>query len=325
MSSKLANFSRAIDPAVVKVFNGEFKKAGDNYKEICSVSRAASYLTEMGANTNLSMAKLRTEQDSLEFENFLQDTGKNLTQYEYNIGTKISRKLMKWQKMNQIKSMVAGAAHSLVRRREFDITKLLERHDATAYTHTTDGTTVIDLTGGASLALGSTSHASNRSSTSLSNIIGDGSTANMDLGEDALEAAETNTAPDITDESDQVIEYNLSDVYVSRKKWWTLMRLLKTSAGRVGTPNNDINLVFGRYTPHRLSYQDISRNEYWAMQDKEMNRKEGFMTYLTGSELEKDGPYVDFDTKAIKFSWLLEFAAGHNKWQSYLVSSGANA
>ncbi len=325
MSAKLVAFSRAIDPAVNIVFDGAFKQAKNVFREICAVRKAQNYTTEIGANTPLSMARLRTEQDSVHYEDLLQDVGKNLTQYEYNIGTKITRKLMRWNRLGQIKGVIQQSALALNRRREFDITKLLERADATAYTHSVDGSTVIDLTGGGSLALQSSAHLTNRSSASVSNVIGNGTTSNMDLAEDALEAAETVIAPAITDESDQVLEYDLSHVFVSRKKWWTLMRLLKTSAGRVGTPNNDVNLVKGRYTPIRLAYMDTARNEYWMMRDAQMGQNEGFMTYLSGTDLEKDGPFVDFDTKAIKHSWMLEFAAGHNKWQDYLISTGANA
>jgi hypothetical protein len=124
---------------------------------------------------------------------------------------------MKWNKLGQIKSLVAGAAQTIVRRREFDATKLLERGYATSYTHSEDGSTVISLTGGDSTALFSASHATVRSSTAVNNIIGDGTTVNMDLAEDALEAAETVIAAAITDDSDQVIEYNLDTLFVSRK------------------------------------------------------------------------------------------------------------
>jgi hypothetical protein len=324
MSARLVNFSRAVDPAVTEVFNGAFKQAKSVYADICSVKKATNYITEMGANAGLSMARLRAEQESVWYEDILQDTGKNLTQYEYSVGCKISDKLQKWNKLGQIKAVVQSSALAVARRREFDKTKLLERGYTTSYTHSVDGSSVIQLTGGGSLALFSASHATLRSSTSRSNIIGDGTTSNMDLAEDALEAAETVTAAAITDENDQVMEYDLDTLFTSRKKSWTAMRLLKTSAGRIGTPNNDINLIYGRYKLVRLDYMDSAYADYWFLKDSAMNNNEGFMSCYEGSGLEKDGPYVDFDTKAIKYSWSFEDAAGHNKWQSYLGSQGDN-
>lgn len=323
--ANLSEFSKAIDPAVNIVFNGNFKAAGSSYKDICNVGRTELYQEELSSNVGLSMAELKTEQASLEYESFLQGDNNILTQYEYSIGTQITKHLAKFNRLNQIKTLVANAGSSVGRRREFDITKLLERHDTTSYTHTTDGSTVIDLSGGDGSALGVTSHSTKRSSTAQSNIVYDGTTANMDLAEDALEAAETYTVPRITDESDQVIQYKLSRLFCSREKSWTAMRLLKTSAGRVGTPNNDINLIYGRYAMTVLDYMDTSRSAYWYLKDDAMNAMPSMMVYFESQGLEKDGPYIDFDTKGIKYSWSIMFAAGHNEWRPFICSSGANA
>lgn len=322
--ANLAEFSKAIDPAVNIVFNGQFKAAGNTYKDVCSVSRTELYQEEISSNVGLTMARLVSEQASTEYESFLQGNNKVLTQYEYRIGTQISKHLAKFNRLGQIKSLISAAGDAIGRRREFDVTKLVERADATAYTHGTDGSTVINLTGGDSLALQSSSHSTKRSATAQSNVIGDGTTSNMDLAEDALEAAETVTAPAITDESDQVVQYNLSRLFVSRKKSWSAMRLLKTSAGRVGTPNNDINLIYGRYSMTVLPYMDSAKADYWMLKDDSMNSMPGFMMYVESQGLEKDGPYIDFDTKGIKYSWSLMFGAGHNEWRSYLISQGDN-
>lgn len=326
MSALVAAFSRMVDPAVVIVFNGVFRQAGKIHDKIFRVVKAQHYITETSSNVGLTKARYRPEQDSITYEEFLQGDGKNFTQYEYAVGTKISNKLAKWNKLGTVKALVASSANAVVRRQQFDATKKLERADATSYTHATDGSTLIDLTGGDGLALQSAVHTTTRSSTSVSNVIRDGTTSNMDLAEDALEAAETVTAPAVTDESDEVIEYELSDLFVSRNNWWIAMRLVKTSAGRVGTPNNDINLVYGRYKVHRLPYMDTARDEYWFLMDRMMNESiEAGLLYIEGSNgVEKDGPFVDFDTKTIKYSWSFEAAFGHNEWRPVLVSQGDN-
>ena len=323
--ANLKQFSKAIDPAVNIVFNGNFKAAGDTYKDICSVGRTELYQEELSSNVGLSMAALKTEQASLEYESLLQGDNNILTQYEYAKGTQITKHLAKFNRLNQIKTLIANAGSCIGRRREFDITKLIERFDTTSYTHTVDGSTIVDLSGGDGLALGVTNHATKRSSTAQSNVITDGTTANMDLAEDALEAAETYLSPRITDESDQVIQYNLTRLFCSRSKSWTAMRLLKTSAGRVGTPNNDINLIQGRYALTVLPYMDAAKANYWALKDDAMNSLPSMMSYFESQGLEKDGPYIDFDSKGIKYSWSIMFAAGHNEWRPFLCSSGANA
>ena len=320
----LVNFAKAIDPAVRMVFDGDFKRAPKQSDKICYSQKAEDYTTQISSNVNVTMAELRNENSSVNYEDFLQGDYKSLTQYVYDRGVKISKKLMKWQKMGQIKALVEGAAQALVRRKEFDITKLLERGFLTTYNHTIDGSTVIDFTGGDGLALFTPSHATKRTSTAQSNRIGDGTTVNMSFSEAALEAAETVTAAAITDNSDQVISMTLDTLFYSRKKEWAVQRLLKTAKGRVGTPNNDINLVQGRYDSVRLDYMDAAYAEYFFMSDSNLNKKTGFMTLLLGADGEHDGPYIDFDTKCIKHSWEMEFAAGHNNWQSMLGSKGTN-
>lgn len=321
----IVNFSKQVDPAVKLVFNGTFKQAVNNAEKICKVGKAEDYITEIGSNVNVGMAEYRSEAGGVNYEDFLQGDSKNLTQYVYDKGVKISKKLMKWNKLNQIRSLVAGAAMSVVRRREFDITKLLERGFATTYAHATDGSGLINLTGGDAKAEFASNHATKRSSTAQDNRINDGTTYNMDMAEDAFEAAEGVVAPSITDNSDQVIDTKYDTLFHSKKKAWAVGRLLK-SAGRVGTPNNDVNLVKGRYSAVELPYMDVSYAEYYFLKDTEMNNMEGFMTLLYGSEAgyEHDGPYIDFDTKAIKHSWEIEFAAGHNNWQSFAGSKGTN-
>lgn len=326
MSALLVNFAKGIDPAVEVISTGEFKRAGSIYQDICDVQRANNYNTEMADFVNLSMAPLRTEEGAVEYENLLQGDNQILVQYEYTVGTKVSDKLIRWNKMNIIKKLLSGAPNAVGRRREFDVTKLLERGTATSYTHTADASKVIDLTGGDGLALGTASHTSVRTSTTQNNLVRDGTTTNMDLAEDALEGAETVTRPSITDDSDQVVDLKYTDLYVSRKKMWIAQRLLKTAQGRVGTPNNDFNLVYGRYRLHELAYMTISAtyDEFFFLQDKDLNAQGDFMSYLEGHGLEKDGPFVDFDTKSVKYSWSLEFAAGHNLWQPWAISEGDN-
>lgn len=146
----------------------------------------------------------------------------------------------------------------------------------------------------------------------------------MDLAEDALEAAETYTKPRITDDSDQVLVYNLSRLFTSPSKVWTAQRLLQSTL-RTGTPNNDVNLVKGRYTLTELPYMDSSKYNYWALKDDMMNANPSMMILLESQPLQKDGPYIDFDTKGIKYSWDEMLTAGHNDWRPFLCSSGANA
>ena len=324
MSALIKNFAKAIDPAVKVVFNGTFTKAEKASEKICHVMKAEDYTTEMSSNVNVGMAELRVEQGGVNYQDFLQGDTKNLTQYTYDRGVKISKKLMKWNKLGQIKSMVTEAARSLFHRIEFDITKLIERGFDTTYTHGRDGSTVIDLAGGDAVALFSASHSSIRSSTAISNRLTDGTTVNMDFAEDALEAAETVTYPAITGEDDEKIDLRPDRLFISRKKSWEAMRLLK-STGRVGTPNNDINLIKGRYNPVELPYMDASYLNYFALCDSNANAAGGMMTMLVGSMAEHDGPYIDFDTKCIKHSWETELAAGHNLYHPWVGSKGTNA
>lgn len=320
----ITEFSRSVDPAVNVVFDGAFKQVPTTYADVASVSRTDIYTTEISSNVGSSMASVFEEQDSLIYEAYKQGNGKNLTQFPVAIGVQITKLLWKFQRLNQIKALVAQSGNAIARRREFDVTKLLERGFLTTYTHAKDGSTKISLTGGDAVALFSASHATVRSSTAQVNRITDGTTVNMDIAEDALEAAETVTAPAITDDSDQVIGLNYDTLLVGRKKVWVAQRLLK-STGRVGTPNNDYNLLQGRYKLVTLHFMDTAYADYYFLKDTTINNGDGFVSYLESQGMAKDGPYVDFDTKSIKYSWDMIYTLGHNMWQSYLGSKGTNS
>lgn len=324
----IVEFSRSIDPAVNTVFNGNFKQVPSTYEDISRVEKTDIYITEMTSNVGASMARVRDEESSVQYEAYQQGNGKNLTQFEVSHGVIISKFLWKFQRLGQIRALVANTAQAVARRREFDVTKLLERGDATSYTHSVDGSTKINLTGGDTLALFSASHSSVRSATTLSNVIGNGTTSNMDLAEDALEAAETVTAAGITDDSDQVISMNLDTLLVPRPLTWIAQRLLQ-STGRVGTANNDVNLVKGRYKLVTLHYHDNTAStygKYWYLKDTQINNNDGFVSYIESQPIMRDNaePYIDFDTKAIKHTWSLMYVLGHNMWHSYLGSQGDN-
>lgn len=324
MSTRYVNMAKMVDPAVTVVFNDTFKDVTKTVDKIFNVQKAQNYITEMASNVNVSMAEYRSEQASISYEDFLAGNTKNITQYAYSRGVKISDKLFKWNKLGQIKSLVSAAARTITSRKEFDGTKHLERSFLTTYTHSKDGSTILNLTGGDSAALISASHSTTRTSTAQSNRIGDGTTVNMDLAEDALEAAETYTAPLLTNNSDEPIEVTYTRLFISKNKSWVAQRLLK-SPGRVGTPNRDTNLVQGRYELVELPYLNSSYNAYWWLQDSALNNIDGFMSMYVGKENEKDGPYVDFDTKCIKYSWENEHGMGFNAYQSYAGSKGTNA
>lgn len=170
----LTEFTKAIDPAVNIVFNGAYKQAGETHKDICNVMSTELYQEELSSNVGLSMASLVTEQAHTSYEALLQGNSKTLTQYEYRIGTQISKHLASFNRLNQIKSLISTSGLAVGRRKQFDITKLIDRFDSTSYTHTQDGSTVINLTGGDSAALQSSTHSTVRTSTSISNVISDG-------------------------------------------------------------------------------------------------------------------------------------------------------
>lgn len=183
-------FSKAIDPAVDIVFNGAYKAAGEVYKDICNVMKTTLYQEELSSNVGLTMARSKVDQGSITYESLLQGDNNIITQYEYAVGTQITKQLAKFNRLNQIKGLIASQGSAIGRRREFDITKLIERFDATSYTHSVDYSTRIDLTGGDSLALGVTNHTTTRSSTSQNNVVYDGKLL-CRLGDIVLQLFET--------------------------------------------------------------------------------------------------------------------------------------
>src|SRR3990167_4064520 len=108
--AELRNFSKAVDPAVESSFNGAFEQAGKTYSIIADVRKASNFDTEMAQNVNLSMANLVTEQAAADYEAFLAGPAQSLRQYEYRIGTQISKHLSKFNKLNQVGKLVTGAA-----------------------------------------------------------------------------------------------------------------------------------------------------------------------------------------------------------------------
>ena len=321
---RLADAVDLYDEGIQRTFDGKYKSALETYKKLCEVDTTNLYVDKDSSFTGFTQAKQMDENSSVIYESPDQGFDQTWTQREFGLGFAVTKKLWKFDRRNIIKRLPKKLADALVRKRETDVQDYLYNsfYATTTYTDNDGNTVSVAGPSGDATALIYKSHAREDGGTSINNVVYDGTTYNMDLAEDALEAAETYVRPRILDGKGQKIAISYKRLLVPTTLIPTATRLMKTDR-KVGSADWDINIHKGAYEVVEMPYFNSSGNNYWFLYDPNMG-SEG-LRFVWSQPVKLEGPELVFDTGSFKYKATMMYDLQHMDFRAYVGSKGSNA
>lgn len=216
-----------------------------------------------------------------------------------------------------------------------------EKYDAaylTSYTRTDDnGNYSVTVSGGDALAMASASHTREDGGTAWSNIVNDGTTANMNLDYPGLKAARRIGALVKTPKGKPMpMSYDRIVVKEGTTAHFRAMEILGAlKSNKIpGEFSNDgaaigsFELVANPYllaTGDATSTTNLSTATNWHGINKALLGDEYGPQYYESQPISLDEQHVVYRTKEIQYSSLLAFAYGHNDARATVHSQGDNS
>ena len=310
------------DEAIKRVFDGSYTAAPQNYKLMCDVDTTELYLDKSSAFTGFSTAKQFGENESVVYESPNQGMDQTWTQRQFGLGFAVTEMLWAFDRKGIIRKLPQKLAEAIARKVEIDVEDYLYQTLAgnTSYSDS-DGNT-ITITGGDGLSLFSASHSREDGGTAINNKNYDGTTYNMDIAEDALDAAETYVKPRILDGKGQKILINYKRLLVPPALVPKAMRMMKTDR-KVDSADWNVNIYQGKYQVVEMPYFNASGAAYWILYDPNLGSE--CLRLVWSKPVKLEGPELVFDTKSFKYSATCRYDLRHNDFRAYQGSTGANA
>ena len=310
--------------SIQKIWFREAAKDEEKYKDyiVDDITELYSYSTS--GFSGLGRAQQTAENASVNYDSPSQGFDLAYRQRQFTLGFQVTKMLWMYDNKNVIKRLPAKLMKSLIRKREVDCANYLNNHTATTYVDADSN--VLNISGGDALALASASHTREDGGTAQNNIIGDGTTVNMDFAEDGMEAL-ARTEQLALDGRGEPINFNTDRIIVRKGSpiSFAAKRLLKSS-GRVDTADNDINVFQGSHKLVELPYLTAANQAYWFGVDLPYCRDNGSGIWLYWGEMPNmEGPELVFDTGAFKYKACMQYDLRHNDWRGWFASTGANA
>ena len=223
-------------------------------------------------------------------------------------------------------------------RREELLHEKLDAAGLTAYTTSDDsGNYSVTTTGGDGLALRSASHTREDGGTAWSNLVSDGTTANMNLDYPGLKAlhrvaalVKTPKGKPMTMNPDRIIVKQGTTAHFRAME---ILGALKS--GKIpGEFSNDgaavkpFELVATPYllgTGDATSTTNLSSATNWHALDSKMIGDETALQYFESAPISLDEQHIVYRTKEIQHSATMSFAYGHNDPRGFFSSTGNNS
>lgn len=283
------NFAYLLDPGLRKIFMDEYalpEGQVDNLYGMEKSNKATEYDLGIGG-----LGDLAEFDGTISYDDFYQQYRTSYTHREWVKGIKIERKLVDDDLYSIINKRPQALAMVAKRTRE--------KHGATVFNNAFN-TTV--FSGGDTLALCASAHTHVGTSTTQSNA---GSTA---LSSTAVEATRLLMRA-YTDETDNLLTARGDTILVPPALEETAWEIV-TSAGKLGTADNDPNFNKGRYKVIVWDYLTDSNN--WFMIDSRYAKM--FLKWFNRIPIEfnKD---KDFDTYLAKWSVYTRYSYGFSDWK----------
>jgi hypothetical protein len=234
--------------------------------------------------------------------------------------------------------VVKALRDACYRKRERMLAEKLDAAYLTAYTHSDDtGSYSITVTGGDGVALASASHTREDGGTAWSNIVNDGTTANMNLDYPGLKAAHRIAARTKNPKGQPMVP-NIDIILVKKgsaaafraKEILGALRANKIPGefSNDGAAIGSFELVENEFllgTGDATSTTNLSSETNWHTFDKSMISDEYGLQYFESQPIQLDEQNIVYKTNEIQYKATLAFAYGHNDPRGTLHSTGANS
>jgi hypothetical protein len=183
------------------------------------------------------------------------------------------------------------------------------------------------VVGGDGVAAINNAHPREDGGASWSNVVNDGTTANMAFEIDGLKAA-YRIASLIVDPKGNLMNIDL-DTLVVRKGSTAFFRAMEINGAlkrdvAAGSAERD-GAPFGAYNIVELPYIPSANAGYWWFMDSSMMGPELGLQIRSSQDVVMDAPFTDYKTKSIYVSSSVAFDFGHNDARILTGSDGTNS
>lgn len=297
------------------------------HKDYYYVEPVSDLIVKDSSLTSVSAFSKIPENATIPSDSPHQGYDKSYTQGFFNGMMRITRPMWKYGLgVRKLQGIVTELRKDAIRFKEQVLANPINNFASSSYSDTT-GKYAFTVTnsGGASDTLKETTHTREDGGTDWSNVITDGTTANMDFDYDALKAARK-TAQAIKGGIGETLDINL-DKLICKKESSVHHRAQEILNGlkrgeRPGTANREAP-IDATFSIVPVPY--LTNDLYWGMFDSSMVNPMFGLQVKEGMPLALDPQFIDYDTKELKYSAGMDFAFGFNDIRNFVFSSGANA
>lgn len=248
-----------------------YERVGLIAKQLYDVSASNLLITEHSSLDGFTFAKRKGEGDDYVQENPVQNYSKTLTKYRVGLEATITWEMRKYDKYREISRVLNGLGQASAQRMELDLTHRFTFATATSYVDQ-DGITV-STTVGDGLALASSVHTVNGSSTTFRNQVAN----NPAFSRSGLEAAETLFASQMIDSSGNKIVVNPDTIVTSQDPSTvnTVKEFLNSTASLETSNSGNVNVYKSKYRHIVLPYlattntgaRNADKEKMWLLAD----------------------------------------------------------
>lgn len=332
--------SDLVNVAIQKIWNKREMKKEEYFRKYYNVTTGVSdYYMKDSSLSGLGSASRVVESATIVAEAPVQGFDQTYTQVLYGKIMGFSWYMWKFgiSKRN-ITRIVDSLKDACYVAREELLAEKLDAAWLTNYTRSDDaGNYTVTTTGGDSVALASASHTREDGGTAWSNIVNDGTTANMNLDYPGLKAAYRIAAltknPKGKPMKVKIDKVLVKDGTEAHFRAAEIQGALK--AGKIpGEFSNDgaaignFELIANPYllgTGDATSTTNLSSATNWHTFDNALISDEYGLQYFESQPITLEDQHIVFKTKEIQYQASIAFAYGHNDPRGTLHSVGANA
>lgn len=303
---RLSQFADLLDPSFRKIFGDEYKQLPQVMPKIFKVENSTKNSEKVSAITGFSKLIKKNENGAIQYESREQGYDVTYSHNEYALGAEVTQIMMEDDQYGQIKKIAQGLAKAANRTTEKAGADVFNN----AFTAGGGGDAL--FTSGDALALLSGVHTSPVSGVAVQSNVP--ASTHKALTEDSLKEAKIAMGNTLDMKGEKIL-VNPTQILLPNDLEFDANILLKT-VGRVGSAANDINPVNGMVTPMLWAY--LTSATAWFLIDPSV----ATLSWYWRRAMNVDGPEVDFDTKAIKYSIDGRWSLGFDDWRGVFGSKG---